>query len=301
MSSASVRPASAPKKGAKPASPAAAQAPAGAPPIDWKQLSLRMGLPLLGVWILAIWWHRTVGFVLAGALTAAAAGLVYWVVSRTQKATRVRDIVGAATTKQERDEALEQIDREFKKDDAAAAFAKAQLHLQNADAKAALATLEGLDLGKLMPTEADQARAQRAMIHLMINEVQPARQLADVIDVSKQPDAKSKAMVAAIVAEAWARTGQSKRASELLSPHDPNDPALAELRPSLLRAQVWIFAGLDKIKEARSAMHQLAKGDPQQVLAFAAKGVHPLVVEEAKKIAQRSNLVKQVKIRQPMR
>ena len=69
----------------------------------------------------------------------------------------------------------------------------------------ALAALETINLSKAMGTVADEARGQRAMIHLMLDEVPPARDLADGIQLSRHQDVKSRAMLAAIVAEAWAR------------------------------------------------------------------------------------------------
>jgi len=47
-------------------------------------------------------------------------------------------------------------------------------------------------LSKAMANVADEARGQRAMIHLMLDEVPPARDLVDGIQLSRHQDAKSR-------------------------------------------------------------------------------------------------------------
>src|SRR5204862_8272203 len=114
--------------------------------------------------------------------------------------------------------------------------------IEQEDPRKALAVLETIDLNKVLAPIADQARAQRAMIHLMLGEVTPARDLADGIDLSRHQDARSRAMLGAVVAEAWARTGQAKRAVDTLSIINEEDPELAQLRPQIFRAQAYAFA-----------------------------------------------------------
>ncbi len=79
---------------------------------------------------------------------------------------------------------------------------------------------------------ADETRAQRAMIHLILGETEEARQLVDAIDMSQQKEAKARATVAAIVGEAWARSGQAKRAVELLETIDLDDGDLRRPPPA---------------------------------------------------------------------
>ena len=79
------------------------------------------------------------------------------------------------------------------------------------------------------------------------------------------------------------------------------DPALVDVKPGLLRARVFAFGGIDDLKSARTAMHQLAKIDARIVAGFAQKGVHPLLVKEAKRILERSGVMPRVTVRGPMR
>ena len=289
----------APKSKGAAAKPAAPQA-RPAPKMDLKSLAMRVGIPIAVVWIVAGFVRHWIAFTVAGVLTAAALGLIGFALYFTRKTQRVQSIVGEAKTKEERAEAIEKIDKEFKKGDAAATFAKAQLVMQE-DPRKALEVLETIDLGKVMPNIADEARAQRGMLHLMLGEPQKARPLADAIDMSRHQDPKSKATIASVVCEAWARTGQAKKAIDILQLFDADDDTLADARPGLLRAEVFAYGAVDDLKKARSAMHKLAKIDPRIVMGFAQKGVHPLLVKEAKKILDRAGAIPRINVRGPMR
>lgn len=284
------------------AAPAAeAAAPARVPPkLDAKTLGLRIGAPIVIAWIIAALVRHWIAYTVVGVLTAAAIGLVIFALTFSRKTQKVQSIVTGAKTKEERRDAIAQLETEFKKGDAAAIFAKAQLQMQE-DPQEALRTLEQIDLQKVAAPIADEARAQRAMLHLLLSEPQKGRALVDAIDLQRHNDQKSKATLAAVMCEAWARTGQAKRALEILGLFDLADPNLADVKPGLLRAQVFAYGATDDIKNARTAMHQLAKVDPRIVAGFAQKGVHPLVVKEAKKILERSGMLPKQTVRGPMR
>jgi hypothetical protein len=288
------------KSAPPPASSPLAAPPREAPKLEITSLLTRLGIPVVIIWVIALFIPHWSAKVVAGVLTMAAIGLVGFVLFFTRKTKRVQAIVGEAKTKEERKEAIEKLDRDFKKGDAAATFAKAQL-VMHEDPRKALEVLETIELGKVMPNVADEARAQRAMLHLMLGEAQKARPLADAIDLSRQQDQKAKATVAAVVCEAWARTGQAKKALDILDLFDVNDPTLSDARPGLLRAQVFAYGAVDDLKKAKGAMHQLAKLDPRIVMGFAQKGVHPLLVQEAKKILERAGAIPKINVRGPMR
>jgi hypothetical protein len=264
-----------------------------------KSLGLRLGLPLLAVWI--------VGALIAGVvhsdviqgialglpavLTVAAAVLLGWGLRQARKAQGVAGILSRATTKDDRQAALAELEAKYKGSDPTAIFARSQLLLQDGEPRKALAALETINLSKVMANVADEARGQRAMIHLMLDEVPPARDLADGIQLSRHQDAKSRAMLAAIVAEAWARSGQAKRAADTLSVFDPDDAELAQLRPQLFRAQAYAFAHTDDLKSARRALRRLADQEPRLLGSFLGRKTHPLLQKEAKKLLEQSGAV----------
>src|SRR5262249_31821772 len=184
---------------------------------------------------------RPWALIVAGVLTVAATGLVVWALQFAKKTRTVASLVQGADTPEARKEALSKLETDFKKGDTAAIFAKAQLQLHE-DPRKALETLEGVDLGKVMAPIADEARAQRAMIHLMLGEPERARQLVDGIDLGRHQQPKTKATLVTVIGEAWARTGQGKKALDTLSVFDPEDAEYADLKAQLYRAFAFAYA-----------------------------------------------------------
>ncbi|HVY47094.1 MAG TPA: hypothetical protein VHB21_14500 [Minicystis sp.] len=267
-------------------------------PESIRKMGLRLGIPLLVIWVLA--------FVLTGALwpklvalglTLALGALVVWILRTSKKSRKVAQIVKGAETPEARKEAIEQLEGDAKKGDAAAIFAKAQLQMQE-DPRAALATLEQINLQKVMAPTADEARGQRAMIHLLLGETDAARGLSDGIDLSRHKEPKAKAMLAAIVGEAQARTGAAKKAIELLETFDPEDEAYADLKPQLLRARAFAYAWANNTKQMKQMLRRLSSLNPQYLTQFVTnkrhpggvppRGVHPLLEKEAIEMFTRS-------------
>jgi len=268
--------------------------------MNLRSLGLRVGVPALILWIIAFAIPGWIPKVVVGVLTLAAAGLALWVIRFTKKSRAVAQIVREADTAEGRKDAINKLDAEFKKDDTSAIFAKAQLQLQE-DPRLALRTLETIKLDKVMAPMADQARAQRAMIHLTLGETDEARGLVDKIDMGRHKDAKERAMMASIVGEAWARTGQAKKAIELLETFDPNDPAYVDLRPQLLRARAFAYAWANNTKLMKQVLHRMKDLNPQFLSGFITKkkvpmgvpprGVHPALEKEAFDMLMRSGAV----------
>jgi hypothetical protein len=265
-----------------------------------RSMGLRIGIPVVIAWIVAFLIPGWIPKVVVGVLTLAVAVLALWAVRFAKKSRAVAQIVRDAGTSDERKEAIAKLETDFKKDDSAAIFAKAQLQLQE-DPRAALRTLETIKLDKVMAPMADEARAQRAMIHLMLGETDEARGLVDKIDMSRHKEAKTRAMMAAIVGEAWARTGQAKRAIELLETFDPNDAAYADLKPQLLRARAFAYAWANNTKPMKQALRGLSAMNPQFLSGFITKkknpmgvsprGVHPMLEKEAFEMLMKSGAV----------
>jgi hypothetical protein len=270
-------------------------------PAALKPIALRAGIPLLLLWIGAFLLHGWIPKAVMGVLTVALAGVILWAVRYAKKSRRVAEIVrGVGDTTEARKEAIAKLDTDFKKDDTAAIFAKAQLQLQE-DPRAALRTLETIKLDSVVNRiVADETRAQRAMIHLILGETEEARLLVDAIDMGQQKEPKTRATVAAIVGEAWARSGQAKRAVELLETIDPNDEVYADLRPQLLRARAFAYAWASDSKQMKAVLRKLGQLNPQYLMGFITKkknpagvsprGVHPLLEKEAFEMISRSGV-----------
>lgn len=265
-----------------------------------RKLALRIGAVAVVVWGIAFAISGWVPKVIAGVLTLAVAGIILWALRNVQRTRAVADIVRQADSAEARKEAISKLETDFKKDDVAAAFAKAQLQAQE-DPRAALKTLETINLEKLPAAMADEARAQRAMIHLMLSETDEARGLVDPIDLSRHKEAKSRATLAAIIGEAWARTGQAKKAVELLETFDVSDEAYAELKAQLLRARAFAYAWANNSKQMKATLRDLSRMNPQFLTGFITKkknpmgvnprGVHPALEKEALDMLMRSGAV----------
>lgn len=265
-----------------------------------RKMALRLGLPLLGGWVVAFFLDHWAWKVIMGVITAGLVGVTLWAIRYAQKSRAVVDILKNADTPEGRKEALEKLSAGAKKKDSAAIFAKAQLEMQDEPRKA-LATLEQINLGKVMAHVADEARGQRAMIHLILGETDEARSLVDGIDLSRHQDAKSRATLTAIVAEGFARSGHAKRAVELLEKIDTKDPVYEDLRPQLLRARAFAHAWANDSKAMRKSLHELRGLNVQFLMGFITKkrhpmgvsprGVHPALEKEAFDIVMKSGAV----------
>jgi hypothetical protein len=263
-----------------------------------KGLLLRLGLPVAAVWVIGLLIagfsiSSTVQWVGVGApalVTLLAGLLVAWALRQARKAQGVAGILSNVQTAEDRQAALEKLEGTYKKSDVAAVFAKAQLQMQE-DPDKALATLEQIDLRKVMAPVADEVRGQRAMIHLLKGQLSLARQLVDGIDLKRHQEPRSRAMLASIVAETWARSGQAKKGLELLSLYDPEDEEYAQLRPQLYRAYACAYAHTSATGPMRRALRKLLEQDPRLLGGFMMKRTHPLLQREAKKLLERSGAV----------
>ena len=257
--------------------------------IQPKRIALYVGGPVLAVWIIAFFITGWVAKAVAGVLTIGFAAILWYVWARLQRTRKVIDIVKTADSAEARKEAIAKLDTDFKKDDASAIMAKAQLQMQD-DPREALRTLETVKLDKVLPNEADEIRVQRAMVHLMFGETENARELVDKVDVERHKEAKGRATVVAIIAEAWARSGQAKKAVELLD-KITIDAELEDIRPQLLRARAFAYAWANQTKQMRQTLKELQALNPQYLSGFitkkkhpmgvAPRGVHPILEKEA--------------------
>jgi hypothetical protein len=273
------------------------------PPVDFKKIFGRVGAVLAAIWIVALILVRwsIVPVIVAGVLTAVAVGAGVWVVRYVNKSRELGALLKAAgETEEGRKDALKKLETDFKKGDVQATIARAQLEMQE-DPRKALATLESIDLARQMSPVADQVRCTRATIHLQLGELQEARALVDKMELGKQQEVKTRAMFAAVAAEAWGRTGQGKKAVELLEVFNPEDPELTEMRVQMWRARAFAQAGVGDMKAAARALKKLAEINPQLLGMFVGtKKVHPMLQQEAKQQLMRSGAVPRKMVRQKL-
>jgi hypothetical protein len=275
------------------------------PPVNLKKIYLRIGIVVGVVWVIALiipgslvtWW---IPKAVAGVVTLVGAGVSLWLDRYVKKTMALGAILKGAESEEGRKAALEQIDAKFKKKDTQAVIAKAQLQMQD-DPRAALATLEAVNLDKELGPIAGQIRAMRAMIHLTLGETQEARALADKLDLGKQQEPKTRVMFAAVASEAWARTGQGKKAVDTLDLFNPDAPDMGELRAQLWRSRAFAYAAMNDTKGIARAVKKLAEINPHLLGMFVGqKKIHPLLEREAKQTVMRMGIVPRKMVRQKM-
>ncbi len=270
------------------------------PKMNWKVLGL-IGLALAVVWVIAGILQPNIGyigFIVAGVLTLVALGFLIWVWRLTRKSADIAAILKGATDKESRLAALEQLRARQTPGgkDALNAIAQAQLVAQENPGEA-IAILEAIDLNKAPAMVQDDVRANLAMFYLMQGRARDARELADEIRLDRQPQARAKAMYAAVVAESFARTGNADEARKLIETYDPSDKEFGQVSGMLLRAQVYTFTATKKRGRAREAMEQLLEVDPNMVAAFVQKGQRPELTRLAKQVLAGAGALPKPKMR----
>lgn len=265
-----------------------------------KKIALRVGIVLVVLWVVAFFVPFSWAKIVVGVLTVAVIGAGIWVYRLVKKQQALGQLLQGADTDEGRKKALEQLQSQFKKDDTQAILARAQLEMQE-DPRKALASLESVNLEKAMTPIADQVRTMRAMIHLTLGETQEARALVDKMQMGKQQDVKQRALFAVVAGEAWGRTGQGKKAIELLDVFNPEDTELSEFRVQMWRARAFAYAGANDMKGAERALKKLLEINPHLLGMFVQqKKVHPLLQQQAKMLLMKSGAVPRKQVRQRM-
>lgn len=273
------------------------------PPVDLKKIYVRIGIVVAILWAIALalpyggWIPKAV----AAGVTVAAVAVGIWLDRYVKKAQKLGALLKGADTEEGRKQALERLDTEFKKSDTQAVLAKAQLQMQD-DPRAALATLEAVNVDKELAPIAGQVRAMRAMLHLTLGETQEARSLADKLELGKQQEPKTRVMFATVAGEAWARSGQGRKAVDTLDLFNPDAPENAEMRAQMWRARAFAYAAVNDSKGITRALKKLADINPHLLGMFLPpqKKVHPLLEREAKQMVARLGIAQRKMTRQRM-
>jgi hypothetical protein len=271
------------------------------PPVDLKKIYVRVAIVAAVVWVIAFIVPGWIPKAVAGVATVLAIGVMVWLDRYVKKTQALGAILKGADTEEGRKKALERLDTDFKKGDTQATIAKAQLQMQE-DPRGALATLESINVAKELAPIAGQVRAMRAMLHLTLGETAEARALADQLELGKQQEPKTRVMFAAVAGEAWARSGQGKKAVDTLDLFNPDAPEHAEMKAQMWRARAFAYAAVNDTKGISRALKKLADMNPHLLGMFLPpqKKVHPLLEREAKQMVMRLGIVPRKMVRQKM-
>lgn len=271
--------------GDTPAGPAQPEAGLlGLPGLQWRNLGVIAGIVAL-LWVTAFASRSPIVIGVVAVLTAAAIGLLIWAYRWAKKQQDMMKLLqSASVSKEARQEALAKLSSQEGADkDAMNTLARAQLTAQD-DPEAALALLEKVDLKKVPDAVADDVRAFRAQLYLVNGRTREARELADEIKLTSAGNPDARGMLAATVAEAWARSGKHKEAGDLLTTIKPDDPDFAKVRVPLLFARIFSAFASGNRDQVRKDLGALMKEDVNLLGRFVAPQarVHP----ELQKIAR---------------
>jgi hypothetical protein len=285
------------KRAITPKDPAEALAQIETPQIKWTLIAqIAGGLAVLWVTaFMAVPWVSYFGVGVVGLITLAAIGFGIYIWRLTARQRTILNIMKSATDDEGRKRALVELGQGGDSD-AMMAVAKAQL-LAASDPGEAQRVLEALDIKKAPMVVQDEVRAQLALLYLRGHKVREARALADEMRLDRQPQPKAKAFYAAIMAESFTRTGNADEAKKLLDTYLADDPAFSEVRPMLLRAQVFCYFQLKKRGLAKKAMDALAEIEPGMVAAFMQKGTPPEIIALARQTLAQAGFGPKMKIK----
>lgn len=253
-------------------------------------------------WLLAFgFWsglESIIPFIVAAVITVATAIAAFLVWRNLGRSEELGMLMGGADlSPEDRAARIAKLSERIEKGEHAAILAKAQL-LMHSEPREALEALEQADLSKGQQMVRNQIRGMRGMLHLNFGEVKAARELADAIELEKSPDLPTRANLAGIVAEAWARSGNPIEAEELLAKYDPEEKSLRDVKVQLYRAQAFTSAHRNDMAKMKRSLKALEEVSAQLLGTFVAgKRVHPVLSKEARKRLERSGMVPRPKVR----
>ncbi len=239
------------------------------PQIKWNIIA-QIAAVVVVVWIFSFMLVPYVGYWGVGVvavLTIVLIGFGIYVWNLMRRQTALADILRQATTDEAgRKAALEKL-AAAGDSDAMNAMARAQLVARD-DPKEAITILEGIAIHKAEAVIQDDIRSNLGYLYLATNRIKDARAIADQIKTDTAPTAKQKAMYAAVVAEAKARTGDPQEAKKILDGLAVDPAEVGELMPMLDRARVYTYLGTKNRGLARKAMEGLVATDPNLLAPF---------------------------------
>ncbi len=227
------------------------------------------GAVFVGLWALAIASRSTGTMIFLGVLTLVLAGLGLYMWRWYQKQLELMNLAKRANESPEaRKAAIEQLkQREAVDNDVTNTLMRAQLELQE-DPEKAVATLDSIDMKKVPAMLLNEVRGMKAQVYLVKNRVEEASRLADEIQLSQIQQPEVRAVMAATVAEAWARTEKLKEARDILATFSPDEKAYENARVPLLFARIFANWAESKRDLVRKDMVVLCRENFQYLARF---------------------------------
>ena len=188
------------------------EAPPAAPAVGFPRKTLIwIGVITAAIWAFAISTGSTVFMIIVGVLTALLAFLLFRAFMFIRKQRGVVDVLQSAAggSAEARRDALAKLESGKDANSPTTVFARSQLMAAD-DPSAAIKLLEKVPLKDYPPGMQDDVSLLRTQLCLGLGRTADARKAADTINIDNPERKQARALIAAIVAEAWARTGKPK-------------------------------------------------------------------------------------------
>jgi hypothetical protein len=264
----------------------AAGSPGPGLPIRYNNIAIAVAV-FLGIWALAIASGSKGTMAFLGVLTAVLAGFGLYAWRWYQKQMALMDLTRRASESPEaRTAAIAELkSREAVDSDVTNTLMRAQLEMQE-DPEKGMATLESVDLKKVPAMLQNEVRGMKAQGYLMKNKLDQAREMVDAIQLAQIQQPEARVMMAATVAEAWARTERLKDARDLLDTFSPDDKSHGQARIPLLYARIFANSAESKRDLVRKDMLTLCRENYQYLARFIIpnSGLRPELVDMATEI-----------------
>jgi hypothetical protein len=147
-------------------------------------------------------------------------------------------------------------------------FARAQLLAMDQKPQDALKLLGTVELRNYPPAMQDDVSLLQTQLYLLLGRTADARKTADVINLDNPQRKEGRAMGAAIVAEAWARSGKPKEALALLDTVELPKKDAEQIALQMRIARVFARFAANQRTQARAELVALADEDLDQLGRF---------------------------------
>ena len=240
------------------------------------------------VWAFTIQTGSTVLLIIVSVLTVALIAVMIWALRMLRKQRGLVSLLqGATDSPDARRDALAKLSADKDAGSPTKVFARAQLMAQD-DPKAALKLLEPIELSKFAPAMQDDVALLKTQLYLGMGRTADAAKAASTMNLDNPERKEIRPYAAAIVAEAWARTGKPKEALALLDTIELPKKNAEQIEIQARVARVFARFAANQRGPARTELTALAAEDVNYLGRFlsAQFRVHPELQKLARQVLE---------------
>jgi hypothetical protein len=242
----------------------------------------------IAAWAFTINTGSTVLLIIVSVLTVAMIGVLIWAFRALRKQRGLVNLLqGAADSPEARRDALAKLSLDKDAGTPTKLFARAQL-MASDDPKAALKLLEPVELKTFPPAMQDDVSLLKCQLYLGMGRTQDASKAASSMNLDNPDRKEIRPYAAAIVAEAWARTGKPKEALVLLDSIELPKKNAEQIAVQARVARVFAKFAANQRGPARQELTALAAEDVNYLGRFLSPQfkVHPELQKLARQVLE---------------